>query len=43
MEEKIILKGSFDIKPSNFQIKLPAFMLVKIEDKLKFELIFIKQ
>jgi len=43
-KEKIILKGSFDIKPTDFQIKLPDFMLVKIKDKLKieYELVFIK-
>ncbi|MDG2371694.1 MAG: YceI family protein [Flavobacteriaceae bacterium] len=44
-KEKIILKGEFDVKPTDFQIKLPDFMLVKIEDnlKIKYELIFIKE
>ena len=29
-----ILEGDFDFKPSEFDIKLPAFMLVKIRDSI---------
>jgi polyisoprenoid-binding protein YceI len=41
-KKKIALKGNLIIKPSDFQIKLPDFMLVKMEDNLiiNYELIF---
>ena len=40
--ERIILKGGFSVKPSDFDIKLPEFMLVKMENNLEieYELIF---
>ena len=43
-KKKIVLKGNLIIKPSDFQIKLPVFMLVKMEDNLiiNYELIFSK-
>jgi polyisoprenoid-binding protein YceI len=43
--EKIMLKGNFKIKPSDFEIKLPDFMLVKMENNLdiEYELIFIQE
>lgn len=28
------LEGSFDVKPSDFDIKLPSFMLIKMRDKI---------
>jgi len=42
--EKIMLKGNFKIKPSDFEIKLPDFMLVKMENNLEieYELIFLQ-
>ena len=41
-KERIILKGGFSVKPSDFDIKLPDFMLVKMENNLEieYELIF---
>ena len=33
-QKKIVLKGNLIIKPSDFQIKLPVFMLVKISCQL---------
>jgi len=43
--EKIMLKGNFKIKPSDFEIKLPDFMLVKMENNLdiEYELIFTQE
>ncbi|MDA9685377.1 YceI family protein [Flavobacteriaceae bacterium] len=43
-DENIILKGSFELKPSDFEIDLPDFMLVKMENNLniEYELIFLK-
>lgn len=43
--KKIILKGNFRVKPSDFEINLPDFMLVKMENNLdiEYELIFIKE
>ena len=43
--KKIILKGNFRVKPSDFEINLPDFMLVKMENNLdiEYELIFIKK
>jgi len=40
----IVLKGSFKIKPTDFGIELPSFMMVKIDNLLsfKFELEFTK-
>ena len=44
INDKITLKGSFKLKPSDFQIDLPDFMLVKMENNLdiEYELIFLK-
>ncbi|MGB1449350.1 MAG: YceI family protein [Flavobacteriaceae bacterium] len=36
-EDQLVLWGNFQIKPSDFQIELPSFMMVKIDDLLKFE------
>jgi len=42
--KKITLKGSFKLKPSDFEIDLPDFMLVKMENNLdiEYELIFLQ-
>ena len=37
VEDQLILSGNFEIKPTDFQIKLPSFMMVKMDDLLKFE------
>ena len=36
-EDQLILSGNFEIKPTDFQIELPSFMMVKMDDLLKFE------
>lgn len=43
-EEEIILKGTFQVKPTEFLIKLPSFMLAEIKDLLtiSFDLYFKK-
>tara|TARA_B100000767_G_scaffold11087_1_gene10772 strand:+ start:1316 stop:1858 length:543 start_codon:yes stop_codon:yes gene_type:complete len=43
--EEILLKGKFEIKPSDFEIDLPDFMLVKMENKLDidYEIVFAKK
>lgn len=35
--DKIILSGNFEIKPTDYKIQLPSFMMVKIDDVLNFE------
>jgi polyisoprenoid-binding protein YceI len=35
--DKIILSGTFEIKPTDYKIQLPSFMMVKIDDVLNFE------
>ena len=37
VEDKIILSGNFEIKPTDYKIQLPSFMMVKIDDVLNFE------
>ena len=37
IEDQLILSGNFEIKPTDFQIELPSFMMVKMDDLLKFE------
>ena len=34
---KIILSGNFEIKPTDYKIQLPSFMMVKIDDVLNFD------
>ena len=43
-DEEIILKGTFQVKPTEFLIKLPSFMLAEIKDLLtiSFDLYFKK-
>jgi polyisoprenoid-binding protein YceI len=43
-DEEIILKGTFQVKPTEFLIKLPSFMLAEIRDLItvKFDLYFKK-
>ena len=43
-DEEIILKGTFQVKPTEFLIKLPSFMLAEIKDLLtiSFDLFFKK-
>ena len=36
-KDEIILSGNFEIKPTDFEIQLPSFMMVKIDDVLNFE------
>ena len=36
-KKEIVLEGHFEIKPSEYQINLPSFMLIKMEDLLKIE------
>jgi len=40
--DELILSGKFSIKPTDYKVKLPAFMLVPIDDRLdiNFELAF---
>jgi hypothetical protein len=33
----MILSGTFDVKPTDFDIELPSFMMVKMEDLLQFK------
>ena len=35
--DQIVLNGNFKIKPTDFEIDLPSFMMVKIDDVLNFE------
>ena len=35
--DKIILSGNFEIKPTDYKIQLPSFMMVKIDDVLNFD------
>ena len=44
MEKPISLSGKFVLSPSEFKVKLPSFMLSKMEDniEIKFELFFNK-
>ena len=37
VEDQLVLSGNFEIKPTDFQIELPSFMMVKMDDLLKFE------
>ena len=37
VEDKIILSGNFEIKPTDYKIQLPSFMMVKIDDVLNFD------
>ena len=37
VEDQLVLSGNFQIKPTYFDIELPSFMMVKIDDLLKFE------
>jgi hypothetical protein len=43
-DQEIILKGTFQVKPTEFLIKLPSFMLAEIRDLItvKFDLYFKK-
>ena len=33
----VVLKGNFKVNPSDFGIKLPSFMLVKMKDELSLK------
>ena len=35
--DTMILSGTFDVKPTDFDIELPSFMMVKMEDLLQFK------
>ena len=37
VENQLVLNGNFDIKPTDYKIQLPSFMMVKIDDVLNFE------
>ena len=37
VEDQLVLSVNFEIKPTDFQIELPSFMMVKMDDLLKFE------
>ena len=43
-DNSIQIEGSFHIKPTDYFIKLPSFMLAEIQDllKIKFDLYFLK-
>ena len=43
-DNSIRIEGSFQIKPTDYLIKLPSFMLAEIQDllKIKFDLYFLK-
>jgi polyisoprenoid-binding protein YceI len=37
VENQFVLNGNFEIKPTDYKIQLPSFMMVKMDDFLKFE------
>src|SRR6056300_43306 len=36
-DDQLVLSGTFEIKPSLFEVPLPSFMMVKMDDALTFE------
>ena len=44
-KKEIVLEGNFEIKPSEYKINLPSFMLIKMEDllKIKYKILFEKK